>query len=266
VPVALVAVAVVVASLVAVVSQASDGDDVAGDGGDRSATTAGPAATPEAVKAVVAELSDYVEAERGLAFKTPVEVVVQPDAEFEAALLADFEEESRDDVEEIQGAFRALGIIGPDEVLMDVYRDLLGAAVLGRYDPESDELFVRGGDLGPYVKETIVHELVHALDDQHYDIDRPEYDDAKDEVGFGFSALVEGSAKLIETRYRASLPTDVREQLEAEEQAFAFEASATLFAVPFTVIGLLNAPYERGPDLVKSLLDDGCEVMFAFEM
>ena len=74
--------------------------------------------------------------------------------------------------------------------------------VVGFYDPETDELVVRGAALTPYVRTTIAHELVHALDDQHLDLDRPEYDEADDEIGFGFSSVVEGNARRVENAYR----------------------------------------------------------------
>ena len=95
-----------------------------------------------------------------------------------------------------------LGLVEPDADLVESMRSLLGVGVVGFYDPETDELVVRGAALTPYVRTTIAHELIHALDDQHLDLDRPEYDEADDEVGFGFSSVVEGNARRIEDAYR----------------------------------------------------------------
>ena len=56
------------------------------------------------------------------------------------------------------------------------------------YNPEDEELVVRGSHIGPYERSVIAHELVHALDDQHFDLDR-KFEDSKDESSLGFSEL-----------------------------------------------------------------------------
>ena len=45
------------------------------------------------------------------------------------------------------------------------------------------------------VRAVLVHELLHALEDQHFGLDRP---DLGDEAFLGFQALAEGSAVRVE--------------------------------------------------------------------
>jgi len=133
-------------------------------------------------------------------------------------------------------------------------KSLLGAGVVDFYDPETGALVVRGTGLTPYVRTTIAHELTHALDDQYHDLDRPEYDDAQDEVAFGFSAIVEGNARRVEAAYKASLSDDEQFQADAEElqlsQGFDFGS------IPPVLIQMLAAPYQLGQTLVDRIVDD----------
>ena len=111
---------------------------------------------------------------------------------------------------------------------------------------------------------TIAHELTHALDDQHFELDRPAIDESDGEEGFGFDSIVEGSAVRIEERYLASLSPAEREQYLAEEAELA--SSFPAFSVPPVIIELLLAPYTLGPVLVDHIVDergdDGLDAAF----
>src|SRR5690606_29911138 len=116
----------------------------------------------------VEEISAFVEEARGLEFREPVDVELAAGEEFEQRLLEDFDE----DVEELEATgtlLTAFGLIDPSVDVVEAMRSLLGGGVVGFYDPETEELVVRGDDVTPYVRTTIAHELVHALDDQHFE-------------------------------------------------------------------------------------------------
>jgi hypothetical protein len=215
----------------------------------------GPPPSEAQLQAVVAEISAFVEQERGLTFLQPVDVQLAGEGEFQDRLLADFEEESADDLREQEAVLEAFGLVEPEVDLVEAMRSLLGAGVVGFYDPETKELVVRGAALTPYVRTTIAHELTHALDDQHFDLDRPEYDDATDEVGFGFGAVVEGNARRIEGAYEDSLSETERAQSQAEE--FALGLGIDVGAIPLVLVQLLDAPYTLGQVLVDDVLADG---------
>jgi hypothetical protein len=134
-------------------------------------------------------------------------------------------------------------------------KGLLDVGVLGFYDPETDELVVRGTELTLYTQQTVVHELAHALDDQWYDLDRPEVEDADDESSFGFSAVVEGNARDIENRWSDTLTAEQTAELEAEELSFGADIDFSSF--PLFIIELISAPYELGEPFVLELLAQG---------
>jgi hypothetical protein len=253
--VGLVVIAALVLSLV-MVRRTSSGDDPA-DRTDAPPSTAEPEPATEAeLEATVAEISDFVAAERGLDFVTPVDVELEGEGAFQDRLLADFDEDA-EQLRETEVFLEGLGLVEPGIDLVESMRSLLGMGVVGFYDPETDELVVRGTALTPYVRTTIAHELVHALDDQHLDLDRPEYDEADDEIGFGFSAVVEGNARRVENAYRDSLSE--QEQADATAEEMALGGDADMGDIPIVLIDLISAPYALGETLVTDLAERGGE-------
>ncbi len=72
---------------------------------------------------------------------------------------------------------------------------MMNDELAGLYDPKAETMFLRN-DLGDEARDaTLLHELVHALQDQHYGLDRMSEwrDDATDELS-ALSCLAEGDA------------------------------------------------------------------------
>lgn len=230
-----------------------------------TATTASPATTAttsggpgsDDLQSVVDELSAFVEDQRGLQFDQPVDVELANDDEFEQRLLDDFEAEDEADLRDTERIFRALGFLDDGDDLVDQLKGVLTGGVVGFYDPETNELVVRGAEPTPYTRITIAHELTHALDDQHFELYRPDLDEADDESGFAFSALFEGNAVTVEDAYKETLTAEERQQADDEEQAIGSGTDFSQF--PDVLLALLGAPYEFGPPLVDALIADGGE-------
>jgi hypothetical protein len=252
--VGLVAIAALVLSAVMVRRAPSD------DGGGASpspSTTQPEPATQAEIEAAVAEISEFVAEQRGVEFLEPVDVELEGEGAFQDRLLADFDEDV-DDLRRSEVVLQALGLVEPEVDVVESMRSLLGGGVVGFYDTESKELVVRGAALTPYVRTTIAHELVHALDDQHHDLERADrYDDADDEIGFGFSSIVEGNARRVENAYEDSLSAEERAAATAEEMSIG--AGGEFDVVPPVLIETITAPYVLGERLVDSLADGGGE-------
>jgi hypothetical protein len=198
-----------------------------------------------------------VSAQRGLAFKHEVPVQLLDGQAFKDRLLQDAEEDEADT--EVDGRIlKALGLIGEDVDLYQVLLRFVGDAVVGFYDTETHELVVRAGSMTPYARATLSHELTHALDDQWFDLDRPELDEAgNDEAALAFSALVEGNAVRVEDAYRRTLSSAERLQATLEETRLA--GGVDLRGVPDVVPQMISFPYAEGPTFVRALLDAGGE-------
>lgn len=227
---------------------------------------AGPERTEEVpsrerreLEAALPGLIAFVEQSRGLRFKQPPEVELLSSADFEAMLRGDIEEaeeegEILDDDAGI-GLLRALGLVEGDVDLDAVLEDQLGS-IVGFYDTETRILYARGVSPSPYVKKTLVHELTHALEDQHFGLLREGLDD---EATPAFDALVEGSATIVEQRWYDSLSAEDQAAIDEEEGA-AFEdvpADVSDQVEPDVFQLLMSFPYAIGPLFVAAVLEAG---------
>jgi len=181
--------------------------------------------------AFVDEAMAFIEATRQRSFvERPVVEVVGVDA-MTAIVLDDVRDSLAADpvAAESSLAFaQAIGFFGPDDDFLDIYEIFVSGGVLGVYFPNSDQLLVRSaGALTLSTKATIVHELVHAFDDQHFDLDRDELR-VDGDVGWAFAAAIEGSASFVEQAWRATLTPEEAGELEAEELRFDFGDFLTL--------------------------------------
>jgi hypothetical protein len=205
------------------------------------------------VDAVLPTLQAFVEQERGLPFRAPVEVEVLDDGDFLAALYSEpAGGTSADTGTDPEPTLNALGLLDEDVDLDAAVGESLDAGVVGFYDPATDRLVVRGQELDAFVELVLVHELTHALQDQHFDLDRPELEVAEDESGLAFDALVEGDATRIEVAWFEAQPPDRQAEI-----ADAFGAPGDVPAGELVVEELLGFPYTAGPEYVLDLLARG---------
>jgi hypothetical protein len=217
------------------------------------ASTTGTAATDE-FDHVIADITAFVEQERGLTFKSKVRVELADDTEFNRRLLKDFND-AVDDLKRTDDVFTALGLLSLGDNLVKELRSLYSQGVVGFYDPATNELVVRGTETTPYVRTTIAHELTHALDDQYFELNRPALQKARDETGFAFSALTEGDAVRVQNAYHASL--SAADQAAADDEEAQLGAGLDLSAIPQVLVDNVVAPYQYGPVFVDALLADG---------
>jgi hypothetical protein len=164
-------------------------------------------------------------------------------------VMEDIEEEL--DPEEIVRDTEALRILGvvPDGLdLAEFYVSLLGEQVQGFYDSETKEMVIQAtaGGLSEYEKMVIVHELVHALTDQHFDFgpisdalsDAEEFD-----AGTALRALIEGDATFTESLYVQTL---TQEQLLDIVGAYGEIDSSVFDTAPYYIAESLISPYVDG--------------------
>jgi hypothetical protein len=204
-------------------------------------------ALPESQQPVLEELIAVTEEVRGLRFiDPPIIQVVTPD-ELERLVREDIEE-NIEDVDVDQALYQLLGLIDADVELLDLYTNVLGEQVAGFYDPDTRELVVplRSEEFGALERSTIVHELTHALTDQHFDfgttynalIDEERFDEAA-----AYQSVIEGDAVLAELRYLRGLTAD--EQREVIEESLGIDRSALDSAPRFFQESLIF-PYVQG--------------------
>ena len=223
------------------------------DHADRPAARSGSKA---GLEEAVAELSRYVVAARHHEFKHAVPVTFLDQKRFRARLLADAGDD-KTDVETSGRVLRAVGLLSKDDDLYSILLRFVGESVVGFYDPKTGQLVLRGTEVTPYVRATLVHELTHALDDQWFTLERPALDHGNDEAALAFTSLVEGNAVRVEEAFRAGMRASDRARADAEEARAASDVDVS--GVPRVVQEAVTFPYVSGPRFVHALLADGGE-------
>ena len=190
---------------------------------------------------------------RGLAFDTPIVPRAETPDELAAGLLDTFDEDyPRDLYRRRSLALATIGAIPAGTSVRAELRRFLGDAVVGYYDTVTGELVYSGTeDPSPAARVTLVHELVHALDDRAYGINPTfeRYAACEDDSFQAALAVVEGSATYFSERYAA-------EDLTERERSERFrEFGPTPDVAPF-VLAELRWPYFAGYAFVESLGGD----------
>lgn len=147
-----------------------------------------------------------------------------------------------------QKLYELMGMIDSGTDLRQLLIDLYAEQVLGFYDGVTREVVVPAAVDGftTFQRVTIVHELVHALTDQHFDF-HPEYErrlaEGNSDDAAALLAAVEGDATYQQFLHLQNL--DPAEAAQAAMEALSFDTTI-LDAAP-TWVGLdLAFPYEQG--------------------
>lgn len=186
---------------------------------------------------VIDELMGSAERVRGLAFKRPVPVLVEDRERITSYVETQIEDEELDRARVV---YAALGLLASDLDVRSLLLRLMGEQVVGYYDAEEKHLVVRddvmrafgrgddanaeeGSELGE-ARIVLVHELVHALQDQHLHLFENLHAERDTDADNAFHALVEGDATLAMIGYaleREQIPLARLTNNPAQIQAFS---------------------------------------------
>ncbi|MBA2363764.1 MAG: hypothetical protein H0V86_09565 [Chloroflexia bacterium] len=163
------------------------------------------------------------------------------------------------DAEADERALSAFGLIPENLDLRKLYLDLYTEQIAGFYDTETENMYVisTGKRLNALGELTYAHEVTHALQDQHYDLDRlsKPYENKNDDTLLSISALVEGDAVALQNEYLISKPALIgRIQDAFEEEQISSEK---LGSAPPIISESLLFPYDAGARFVTALRRDG---------
>ena len=212
----------------------------------------------------VADIVAFDEKERGLDFEHPVEIVMVSEDEFADSVRIDESELDEEDLEAVSASesqLRAFGLIDGTTDLVDSTSDIRSAGILAYYSPEEEKVYVRGTELTPAVKATLAHELVHALQDQHFEL--REMEAGSPDPG-AVRSLIEGDATRIQHAYIDQLPASEQAAVW-DDETNGYEESG-LDTMPDALVAAQSAPYALGEPAVAVLAarGDNAEVNQAF--
>lgn len=234
--------------------------------GDVTTTTVAAAAPTTAPDLSGIEgLSDVVRAQletlivqaqeiRDLPFLSPPNIRVVTDEELEAMIRADISEQSEDFPAD-EALYKMLGLLAEGADFEQIILDLYGEQAGGVYYGETGEIVVPAREDGLTIVQqgTMIHELVHALTDQHfsfYDTLQSMVDEDRLDQASAYQALIEGDATYAEVLWIQTLS---QEQL-GEFIALAMEIDTTVLdSAPRFLAESLLFPYDTGLAFVQNL-------------
>ena len=208
------------------------------------------AVSQQEAQRLIDELVPQVEKLRGLPFKRPVPVEVVDGAAMRDYVLARvrlFDHEGHLDA--VQRAYRLLGLIPEDAGLLELLMDAMEEQAGGFYDPSKGAYYLLNDVPQTAAPIFTAHELTHALEDQHFDLDRRLRDTLEDDDRMlAISAVHEGSATILMSVYmmgavrRGEMDADALQTLAESEAGRA----AKLRALPEVLLRQMLGPYVLG--------------------
>lgn len=219
--------------------------------------------TPADIRAAVADLMPALERLSGLDRVEELRVRRQSREDARAYVERRLDEDMPADVRDgARRTYVALGLV-PDTLDLDrLLLDLYTEQVLGYYDPGERTLFVIDDADAESLRPVLVHELVHALQDQHTDLDSIVGRERGNDRQTAAHAAMEGHAMLVMFAYLAEQATgDVVDPATlpspATELGPALEAQNEQYPVfgraPAVIRETLLFPYLYGADFVHRL-------------
>jgi hypothetical protein len=197
----------------------------------------------------------------GLEVLRPIDHALQPPAEARAFIEGQLDERLGE-LWAMERAYQELGLLPDTLDLRALLLDLYTEQVVGYYDPRTSRLYVVEGIPARTAAPVVAHELVHALQDQHHDLDALVAPERGNDRQMAAQAAAEGQATLVMIALQAAEATGrpiepgalpdlapmLRPSLEAEYADFPVFARA-----PPIVRETLLFPYLHGAAFVQAL-------------
>lgn len=202
------------------------------------------------------ELEREVAAIRNLSVRRRINArVTRPEALADKITALASEDLDREDIEADKRLLVTLRLAEPGIKLFEVINALYREQILGVYVPEEKTLYVQQGpqDLSPLGALTAAHEITHALQDQHFDLDRmrTRVEDDSD-AALAVLSLIEGDAVRTQQRWAAEHLSSAEQEQAASEGASAGGGEA-LAQAPAYLRNSLFFPYESGVQFVAAV-------------
>jgi hypothetical protein len=203
----------------------------------------------------VARTISEVEQVRGLEFLKPVQAEAVTHGELVSRLSRFVDLSYPEELFDRRStAWQTIGVMPADVDIREAVERFSSAQVIGFYDPAGEELvFIGTEDPTAVQRVTLAHELTHAIDDQHFDLDRLNTLEARcqDEALTAAIGAVEGSAQLF------SFQVAQRFFTSEERQELLGSGGGDTGDVPEFIFDQAIWPYVAGLRFMTARLDDG---------
>jgi hypothetical protein len=216
---------------------------------------------------LASEILPDLAARSGLELREPVRLERRSRADLVRYLEGKLDEElSGDEARATVDAYALLGLVPADLDLRSVLLGLYTEQVAGYYEPDSTALFVLDDQSAQALEGLLVHELVHALQDQSVDLAELTDRDLGNDRSVAALTAIEGHATLVMLEYLTEqmlgAPIDLAEtpdfaaQMRPALQAIRGQFPA-LASAPLVIQESLLFPYVEGTSFVQALWTGG---------
>jgi len=213
----------------------------------------------------VRRIERQVEQIRGLAFDHSVKVELRTKAELGRYLETVFEKEVPEKETALSQAFlQHLALIPKGSDLRQTMLRILRENVAGFYDPPRETLWIigdagAGSQAAQQEEMTILHELVHALEDQHFDLQaRDEAVKGNDDRASALQGMIEGSATY--AMFQPMLGSGGNQVFTLKGMSLLMDATGPMGGsadAPDFLMAQLIYPYASGLTFVGALAERG---------
>ena len=216
------------------------------------AAAAGLALADASTDALFAETS----ALRQLPILRPVKSSALSRADIEQKVLAIFKQQTTpQQIRAAELAMRRLGLVPLDFDLQDTQIKLLTEQLAGLYDPRASEFYLADWIDLTLQQPVIVHELTHALQDQHFNLRRlTDWPHGDGDAQLAAHSLVEGDATLAMAQYVIQKPEIAAAYLRSLQNA---PKMPVFESVPRALREGLTFPFVQGLQFATTLHSRG---------
>ena len=222
------------------------------------------AATLDATNEILEKVSKL----RGLEIKRPVKSGLKSKDEIEQSVIKDLDEStSPEEFLATQKTLARLGLVAKDFRLRDYVVKLLREQVAGFYEPKTQEFYLAAWVPVSEQRTVMAHELMHALQDQHFNLRRFEdWPKGDSDAELAVHALIEGEATIMMYQYaldREGVKLDVTklgsltERMLADTSPDDASKYPVLAGAPAVLRDGLQFPYIYGAGFVQEVLKAG---------
>ncbi len=208
----------------------------------------------QAADEVLAEMSKLI----SLPILSPLKKSIRSREEIKAYLLRKMNEDKDADKRYAdQKTMEKFGLLPKDYPLEQTLVKVLTEQIAGLYDPESQEFFIADWTSPADERMVMAHELTHALQDQHYHIDK--WSDAakpNDDAELARDAVLEGSAMAAMIDYQLRGKGSIRDLGDFDPSLLMGDkdSSPELAKAPKVLQDELLFPYTAGTRFTQQVL------------
>jgi hypothetical protein len=197
--------AILLLSLAPVSAQAGEPES-SGESTDESAqkdeeTPPKTAASEKRLLEEASAIAEQVARIRGIGLRHEIDKGIRNRAQLRKVLIEKLAEEVSDaDIESEAKVYKHLGLMKPETDYKQMLLDVLTEQIAGFYDQHAEELYIMRGIPLSLQRPAMAHEIYHAIQDQHFDIEAmTEAISSRENGDFSLarSAMIEGDATVV---------------------------------------------------------------------